>query len=88
MNTYYVPSNDGLGNAAVVPLLDPDAQTLAVAMAQQDCAAELHIERERIAALDVQLAGPLCGAARSRALSERRRRLDRCSRLAAGIPAT
>lgn len=88
MNTYYVPSGDGLGNAAVVPMLDPDAQNLAASMAQQDCVAELRVERELVAALDAQLAGPSCGAARSRALSERRRRLDRCSRLAAEIPAT
>lgn len=88
MNTYYVPTGDGLGNAAVLPLLDPDAQTMAVVMAQQDCVAELRVERELVAALDAQLARPSCGAACSRALSERRRRLDRCSRLAAEIPAT
>jgi len=81
MDTYHVPTGDGLGNAAVVVLLDPDDQPLAAAMARQDCAAELVVEQQRIAALDKELAGPLCGAARSCVLSERRRRLDRCARL-------
>lgn len=82
MDTYFVPSGEGLGNAAVVALLEPEQQPLAAAMARQDCASELRIERLRVAELERQLEGFLCGAARSRVLSELRRRRDRCDRLA------